>query len=76
MKWIAVKTRRPKDGQVVWAYFGKGNKRVQQVMYTPGYIAHLCEEDEGQWKGMGSTDEDNWTHWMPIQPVKKPKPPC
>jgi hypothetical protein len=74
--WISVKKRRPKDGDIIWAYFGIGDWiRTEMAMYTPNFIAHLCRKDEGQWKGMGSEDEDNWTHWVPIEKPKQPRPP-
>lgn len=75
-KWISVEKRLPEDGDIIWAHFGRGDWiRTEMVMYTPNYIAHLCRDDEGQWKGMGSVDEDNWTHWMPMKPVKAPRAP-
>lgn len=72
-EWISVNKRLPEEGQIIWAYFGKDDRPGSKlVMYTPRFIAKLCEESEGQWKGMGSTDFDNWTHWVSMEP---PDPP-
>jgi len=72
-KWTLFDEKEPANGDQIWvafyypsgALYKKGYRCVRLCCYTPKYIVPLCEEDEGDWKGMGSVDCDAAFAWKP-----------
>ena len=73
-EWNLLREKKPKDTKVVFVAFrGKHGRSVDLCMYTPSYIVEWCREDEGQWKGMSSTECESawaWTESTPKYPAE------
>ena len=79
--WHLLKRVKPPTHTRIWVAFLYKEKRwasdtrreVKLCQYTPNYIVPLCEEDEGSWRGLGSTDcEAAWAWRLQEPEVKYP----
>ena len=81
MKWTLLSSKKPPKNTELWVAFHyekdamwKGSKEERSVklcQYTPNYIVPLCEEDDGSWKGLGSTDCEAAWAWALRDAVPK-----
>jgi len=74
MKWVLFDKQLPCDGDIVWVAFNYPDigKNVQRCLFDSKAIVQLWEEDEGQWKGMGSTDFYAAIAWAQIETPEYP----
>ena len=68
-EWIEKTKELPPLEVAVWAYYSNEPWSSVRRVWRGGMM--MYEEDEGQWKGMGSAG-DEYTHWMRIEPPAAP----